>query len=1035
VSRAGADPDLVGRDALLDRLAAVVERAARGQCSTMLVAGQAGIGKTSLIRAAAGFAATLGIRVGWGTCVDGSGAPGYWPWTQALNAVTRDIGVDRARALAGDDGGLVALIVTALSTGGASGGGGQAQLLLMDSMARWLAAVAADGPVMIVLDDLQWADESSLALFEFIARSPYAAAVCLVGAFRDDELTAGTHERMSALLTHADHIQVEGLDLASVKALVEQMIGGPVGSELCNRIHSRSAGHPFFVRELSLLSTSSHAMTPLPVAVREAIERRLRQLPAATMAVIEVAALIGNNFVPDVVGDALALSAVDVELAVRDAVNGAILVSDETGRLRFVHDLLRETVVAGLAPSRRVAIHQSVGTALEHRILRGGDSPPAELARHFAAAIAIDGPDRAGRWALAAAAADQASLAFSDATSHLYRFRIAANDAGVAIPDGQLVDTLLAEADGLARAGRPLDAKVLLLNSREIANRCGDVRRLALVTLASTQLGSRFSARRDDVIRELEGTLVSLADLDPVLEARLTATLARELQHSVAEERPRAGPLSLRALKIGRNAGDPAALLTCLLARHDVLWTPGTATERAEIAREICDVAQRVGDVERYAEGLLLLANADLERGSGAYLTALESCLELLDELGQPRHRYTAQTRRAAVAMLRGDLVDGSHRVDAATELGVRIKEPDTHNVRMSQRLELVRARAVPDELQAFADEAVAHWTGAAVHANAVAAGFHARAGDAERTRRHVSVVLDLGTWRADRSYLWSVFVRELSWAAIALDDASLCNQLFDDVAPLAHTCGVNGAVVAFAGSHAHTAGLLAAKLNRPDDATAFLTEARDVYERLGAKGWLAELGRDVPTTSTTVQAKPSNCRFERAGPVWRLEFGGHTATLPDAKGLADLASLLGRPGTDVHSLALMGTSERSSSSGPLIDRTALQSYRQRLADLDDEANEAELHHDIARTERIAHEREALLQELRRATENTGRSRQFANHPAERARKAVTARIRAAIVTIDDVMPDLAEHLNRTIVTGTHCRYNSDGTTEWDIIS
>ena len=295
--------------------------------------------------------------------------------------------------------------------------------------------------------------------------------------------------------------------------------------------------------------------------------------------------------------------------------------------------------------------------------------------------------------------------------------------------------------------------------------------------------------------------------------------------------------------------------MTCLLARHDVLWVPGSPAERIDLAREIVAVAERSGAVERAAEGNLLLANALLESGSAAFEPALDQSLRLFDQLGQPRHRYTAATRRAALLLLRGDLDAAEAAIDDAADLGSSIREPDAENVRMSQRLELVRARARPDGLLEFADAAVAHWTGAPIHAHAVAAGFCARSDDLPAARRHAAIVADLGTWRADRSYLWSVFVRELAVAAIALDDHALCQELLADLAPIAATCGVNGAVVAFAGSHGHVAGLLASHLGVAT-ADRFLADADAVYERLGANAYLADL-RALPQKTTGRRSRP----------------------------------------------------------------------------------------------------------------------------------------------------------------------------------
>ena len=139
--------------------------------------------------------------------------------------------------------------------------------------------------------------------------------------------------------------------------------------------------------------------------------------------------------------------------------------------------------------------------------------------------------------------------------------------------------------------------------------------------------------------------LVAVSGTDDLLEARLTATLARELQHSVAEDRPRAAPLSQRALDLGRRAADPDALYGCLLARHDVLWVPGAGEARSEVAREMIDVALAAGSEERHAEGLLLLANAALEQGSPSFGAALEWASRFRSAAGESLEQH--ETRLA----------------------------------------------------------------------------------------------------------------------------------------------------------------------------------------------------------------------------------------------------------------------------------------------------------------------------------------------------------------------------------------------------
>lgn len=1003
------------------RIRAAIAGAGSPARSVVLVSGEAGIGKTALVRAATRDSPL----VAWGTCIDDAGAPGYWPWTRSLDALTRRIGIADARTAAGRDAALLATIAPAFGDPPRQqGGSSRDRVLLMEAVSRWLDRIASSDTVVLVLDDLQWADGSSMALLDFVARSPEPARLCLIAAYRHDELPHEVRHRLARLAASTDHVELRGLDRKAVASLVEAVTGSTAPATI-DECYRRAGGHPVFTRELALLSASPTGSTEVPRAVQDVIEARVQRLPTRTRRVLEIAALAGNDVHLAVLAGALGEPPADVEGALSPALQAGMVLADGEEGLRFAHDLYRETIVAGVPAAERPFLHRALGTALEQRAERSGDASPADLARHFTACVAVDGAARAARWALAAAACDRRSLAFTEAAAHLRRWRAAVADAGVAIEDTALVDVLLVEADALARGGSVVDARGLLRLARDLATRAGAADRLARVALAVTELGAQFATRRDEVVQELDGALAAVAGSDPVLEARLTAALARELQHSVASDRPRAGPLSERALELGRRAGDAETLMACLLARHDVLWTPGASKPRVDVAEEIVAVAERIGDEERRAEGLLLVANGLLELGSAAFLPALESSLAALERLGQPRHEYIAETRRAALALLHGELDDAAERIEAAARLGLRIREPDVENVRMSQQLELVRAGGDTQALTAFAAAATSHWVGAPVHAHAVAAGFLARAGDEDGARRHVATVLDLGTWRVDRSYLWSVFVHELSVAAIALDDRALCRELLDELRPLASSCGVNGAVVAFAGSHGHTAAILAEALGL--DAGAWRQAAAETYARLGARSWLADLA--TPTT----KAEHSSRSLRRRGRWWDVVFHDERATVPHTKGIADLANLLARPDKDVHVLELYGSDDRSRPTGTLADRQALGSYRRRLRDLDEELEESVAHHDVERQARLAVEREALVEELRSVTGRRGGGRPFANYPAERARKAVAARLRDAIRRLATDAPTLAAHLDGAVSTGMQCRYRSDGGPTWEV--
>ena len=169
-------------------------------------------------------------------------------------------------------------------------------------------------------------------------------------------------------------------------------------------------------------------------------------------------------------------------------------------------------------------------------------------------------------------------------------------------------------------------------------------------------------------------------------------------------------------------------------------------------------------------------------------------------------------------------------------------------------------------------------------------------------------------------------------------------------------------------------------------------------------------------------------------GDIWTIAYRGRSARLRDAKGLHDLAVLLAHPGEDISVLDLAGSAIRGSdSTSPVLDAQARAEFRRRITDLDEELAEAQAHHDLGLIERVETEREALLAELRRATGQTGKDRGLGPRTVERARKAVTARLRDTIRRIDAALPDLGTHLDRSIVTGNYCRYQPTEPLTWDL--
>jgi hypothetical protein len=172
---------------------------------------------------------------------------------------------------------------------------------------------------------------------------------------------------------------------------------------------------------------------------------------------------------------------------------------------------------------------------------------------------------------------------------------------------------------------------------------------------------------------------------------------------------------------------------------------------------------------------------------------------------------------------------------------------------------------------------------------------------------------------------------------------------------------------------------------------------------------------------------------LRRDGDVWRLSFAGTSTIVKHSKGMADLATLLDRPGREVHVTELDGAAGAyDRAAGGALDRTAIAAYRDRLGDLAVELDDAEAAHDLARAERARMEYDALVDQLAAGVGLGGRPRAAGPDPVDRLRKAVTARIRDAIHRIDAVHPPLGRHLTNAVRTGTYCSYQPETTTVWN---
>jgi len=1033
-------PSLVGRGPLLAELRAALDAALAGHGSLVLITGEPGIGKTALITTLAGEAASRGVRVGWGRCAEGEGAPAFWPWTQVLRAT--------GGLPSGQD--HLAPPVAGITSADPPPAGitreAADRFRIFDLVARQLAGAAAGSGLLVVLDDLHWADPDSLGLLEFAARQLGSSRLLLVGSYRPDD--AGDRlRRVAATAAAAAVIPLEGLGVAGVSELMAQITDGPVPSAAAAAMHSRTGGNPLFVRELTRLRQSRAAAgdrwadSATVDSVREVIDRRLARLSQPCIRMLTLAALDGEKLRPWLLTAALrstaldtaAVTAADVPALAEEAAAVRVLAADQDGSgFRFAHDLFREVLASALPPAARRGLHRDLGVALETSRAEGSVVHPAELAAHFLAAASggdaeVSGP--AVRYLREAAADATERLAFEDAVTLAERALALSSLAGL---DGRTrLGLLLDVADARRLAGRLGLAAATYRDAFSVADQLGDhdAAAVAAIGLHLTGVKTGPSAERDSHAALLAAAAEALGATSAALAARVQAALARTLYHSLeADQMARAVPIAERAVELARAAGDPSASADALQALHDVNWVPGQANRRLGVLGQLAQLAQEApgrNAVRIRLRTQLLRAQALLELGDPGAPAEADAYCAGADRLGDPWSRWQSLSRRAAAALLAGRLDHAADLASQAERLSADLGDADAAWIGDIQRWELARftreragyRRRRPDSAPPV--ETWPPWP----------ALILAEQGDHEGAAKVLSGFGIHQAWGPGVSAAY-----DLWFPAIAAEAAARCgsDQLRGDLyrllAPYSGTQVGCGAWVAYCGAVDYYLGLLAAARADHTAAAAHLDAATAQHLRLGAPLWAA-LSRQH---YDRLQHPPNGRnRFRRDGAVWALAYGDVQAHVPHAKGLQDIAVLLAHPGQPVPASDLAGTITRFRGE-PALDRQAVAAYRARLRDLDDDIAEADAGHDPERAARARAERDALVTELTRSVGRGGRPRRLGDD-TEKARKTVTIRIQRALRLLDTHHPALASHLRDAVRTGTTCSYQPAQPLTWEL--
>jgi len=615
----------LGRDRELAEIATALGEASAGRGSLFLFVGEPGIGKTRLADEVCARSAGWDFARHWGRCWESGGAPAYWPWTQILSALLRDRPREVGHELAGPDRDILASVVPELATerpdgtrpaASVTGEAQEARFQIFRAVVALLERLGKERPLLLVLDDLHAADQSSLLLLAFVARELRAMRLVLIGTYRDVEarLSPEAGQLLARAGREARVLPLRRLGSDEVASYLRQT-ANDASDETVASIFRATQGNPLFLDEVVRgLAAGGGAKQPgqpvevgLPFGVREAIRQRLALLAEGTRRFVEVAAVIGNELDVATVALATGAPASDVDAVFETAVQAGVLIERGRQRYAFSHGLIREALYRDLPNSRRLELHRSIAEALERVDGFSAEKPWAELAHHFLEA----GPAAIGSAvACSIRAAERAldALAYEDAFALVERARAALE---LAPPDPRLrAELLLAEGLARIRADDPRGSE-RCAQAAELARRLPDAELFARAALG---YGAEFTFGLTDpvLVRLLEEALAGLPDADSVLRARVLARLASALQPAPNPRQPIQAARD--AIAMARRLGDRPTLLAAIHSGMSAMMDYVVGSERVVLNREAERLATELGENPDVLLAMAGKVSAELQR-------------------------------------------------------------------------------------------------------------------------------------------------------------------------------------------------------------------------------------------------------------------------------------------------------------------------------------------------------------------------------------------------------------------------------------
>lgn len=643
----------VGRAAESDVIDGMLDEVRAGSARWLVLTGPAGIGKSRLAEECDARTVAAGGMTVWARCLEDDGAPAWWP----IRRMLRELGVDADAAL---------IPPTGVEPD-------EARFAVYERVLRAIETCAVErGPLTVVIDDVQWADPTSLRCLRYLTGALHRERAWFVLTLRDSEVRSGVAKFVDTVLHRegSRHIVVPALAEAEVAALARHVCGEELAPTEARLLAERTGGNPLFVSEYARLPRDERLAGEIPMAVRAVLGRRLTAVEPAVLQLLRVAAVIGDTIEIDILSAATKLDLDVLADHLDDAADEHIIVTDPSVRgYAFAHGLLRDEVLAEIPELRRQRIHAQVADAL------AGSADPdrsTRRAQHLTAALSVSDP-RVVLDACTDAAREATERWNSETAAQWWEAAVHAFDLlpSADQPPGARDDLLVARVEALARAGRGqtvLDVVDAGLLAAVRDGRTTTAGRLAAALMRSAGAWPWMSYGKNPgpVLERLFGLEPFVAD-DSAAHVRVLATLAVGSCYHPDSAVP--DELSNRALGIARATGDPDIIADALLGR--ILLYSGVATHSHESVQLIDELfalrhrQSRFDDVIAHAAASMARMNlADVDSAARHVRQGIVGC----DLLRLPVVRVQLRWMEATLASWHGDFDETRRQYETARQ-------------------------------------------------------------------------------------------------------------------------------------------------------------------------------------------------------------------------------------------------------------------------------------------------------------------------------------------------------------------------------